>query len=52
MTYTLVYYLKGQSELFSNPQVYQTDDLDRIKRAVRIAKANGYKIVSLTRKEN
>lgn len=47
MKYTLVYYLKGQSELFSNPKVYQTESLDSIKRAVEIAKSNGYKIVNL-----
>lgn len=49
MKYTLVYYLKGQSELFSNPRVYQTESLDSIKLAVAIAKSNGYKIVSITR---
>lgn len=52
MKYTLVYYLNNQSELFSTPQVYQTEDLNSIKQAVQIAQTNGHKIVRLTREQS
>ena len=42
--YTLIYWLKNQSKLFSNPRVYTTTEEDRYRQAVAIANANGYDI--------
>lgn len=47
--YILKYYLHNQSELFSAPQVYITDDADNFKQAVKIAMINGYKIVEVVK---
>lgn len=43
----LVYMLKNQSELFSEPQVYETDDRIKLTEAIRIANINGYKILDI-----
>lgn len=51
MKYSLVYYLKNQSELFSYPQEYQTDDPIKFQNAIETAKINGYKIVSVSLKK-
>ena len=44
--YILRYYLRNQSQLFSEPQIYRTDSEENFKQALQIANANGYKIVS------
>lgn len=43
----MFYYLPGQSELFSAPQVFETQDGKEWERAVNIAHAKGYKIVKV-----
>lgn len=43
----LVYLLHNQSELFSEPQVYETNDRIRLAETVRIANINGYKILDI-----
>lgn len=45
--YMIKYYLHNQSELFSTPQVYVTDNIDALKQAIKIANINGYKIVDV-----
>lgn len=47
--YMLKYYLHNQSELFSAPQVYVTDNIDALKQAIKIANINGYKIVEVVK---
>lgn len=47
--YILKYYLHNQSELFSAPQVYITDDMDKFIQAIKIAVINGYKIVEVVK---
>jgi len=51
MRYTLVmyYYLPGQSELFSEPQVFATNSGKEWERAVNIAHEKGYRIVKVER---
>ena len=44
--YLLYYLLRNQSELFSDPQVYETD-LEGLVKAILVAQENGYKIVDL-----
>lgn len=48
-TLRMWYYLPGQSELFSNPQVFETNDGKEWERAVNIAHEKGYKIVKVER---
>ena len=43
------YYLPGQSEMFSEPQMFETKDGNEWKRAVNIAHEKGYKIVKVER---
>lgn len=47
----MFYYLPNQSELFSDPQVFQTSDGKEWERAVNIAHEKGYKIVKVERVE-
>lgn len=47
--YMIKYYLHNQSELFSTPQVYVTDDIDALKQAIKIANINDYKIVEVVK---
>lgn len=47
--FILKYYLHNQSELFSVPQVYITDNEDSLKQAIKIAMINGYKIVEVVK---
>ena len=48
-TLRMWYYLPGQSELFSNPQYFETNDGKEWERAVNIAHEKGYKIVKVER---
>ena len=43
------YYLPGQSEMFSKPQMFETMDGKAWERAVNIAHEKGYKIVKVER---
>lgn len=43
----MYYYLTNQSELFSDPQMFETADLKEWERAVNIAHEKGYKIVKV-----
>lgn len=43
------YYLPGQSEIFSEPQMFETRDGKAWERAVSIAHEKGYKIVRVER---
>lgn len=43
------YYLPGQSELFGEPQVFETMDGKAWECAVNIAHEKGYKIVKVER---
>nr|DAP38623.1 MAG TPA: hypothetical protein [Caudoviricetes sp.] len=43
------YYLPGQSEIFSEPQMFETRDGKAWERAVSIAHEKGYKIVKVER---
>ncbi len=46
-TLRMWYFLPGQSELFSHPQMFETSDLNEWERAVNIAHEKGYKIVKV-----
>ena len=46
---TMYYYLPGQSELFSPPQVFKTEDEKEWEKAVNTAHDKGYKIVDVKR---
>ena len=48
-TLRMWYYLPGQSELFSEPQMFETIDGKAWERAVNIAHEKGYKIVKVER---
>lgn len=48
-TLRMWYYLPNQSELFSNAQVFETNDGKEWERAVSIAHEKGYKIVKVER---
>ena len=48
-TLRMWYYLPGQSELFSEPQMFETMDGKAWERAVNIAHEKGYKIVKVER---
>ena len=50
-TLRMYYYLPNQSELFSEPKVFQTKDGKEWERAVSIAHEKGYKIVKVERVE-
>ena len=41
------YYLPNQSELFSPPHMFETDDMNEWELAVNIANLKGYKIVKV-----
>ena len=45
------YYLPKQSELFSNPRMFETTNGNEWKNAVDIAHEKGYKIVKVERIE-
>ena len=45
MTYHIAYWLPGQSELFSEPQHYVTEDKDSYVAALKVAAEHGYKVV-------
>lgn len=47
--FEIVYLLKNQSELFSNPQVFQTNDIREYERAIDTAPKNGYKVLKAGR---
>ena len=47
---TMYYYLPGQSEVFSAPQVFTTKEEKEWERAVNTAHDKGYKIVKVERK--
>ena len=44
MMYKLIYWLEGQSKLFSAPQYYETSDREDFIHALEVAKENGYEI--------
>lgn len=46
-TLKMWYYLPGQSELFSEPYTFKTNDGKEWERAVNIAHEKGYKIVKV-----
>lgn len=48
-TLRMWYYLPGQSELFGEPQVFETMDGKAWECAVNIAHEKGYKIVKVER---
>lgn len=43
------YYLNNQSELFSAPQIFETNNGHEWERAVAIAHEKGYRIVKVER---
>lgn len=43
--YVLSYYLPNQSELFYQPNVFETYNKDELNQAISIAKAKGYELV-------
>lgn len=45
--YRLVYYLRNQSKLFSDPKVFETDSFEKFKKAFEIAIENGYEVVDV-----
>ena len=45
--FVLSYYLPNQSELFCQPNVFETYNKDELNQAINIAKTNGYKLVKL-----
>lgn len=45
--FVLYYYLPNQSELFCQPNVFETYNKDELNQAISIAKTNGYKLVKL-----
>ena len=45
----MYYYLPNQSELFSDPFVFETKDGKEWERAVNIAHEKGYKIIRVER---
>lgn len=45
----MAYYLPNQSKLFSEPQVFETQDGKEWERAVNIAHEKGYEIVKVER---
>ena len=48
-TLKMWYYLPGQSELFSEPKMFETNNGNEWERAVNIAHEKGYKIVKVER---
>ena len=50
-TLRMLYYLPNQSELFSCPASFETNDGKEWERAVNIAHERGYKIVKVERVE-
>ena len=46
-TLRMWYYLPGQSELFSAPQMFETSNGNEWERAVNIAHEKGYMIVKV-----
>lgn len=42
--YFMVYWLHGQSHLFSDPQIFETDDVERFKEALETAKRCEYDV--------
>ena len=46
-TLRMWYYLPGQSELYSAPQMFETSNGNEWERAVNIAHEKGYKIVKV-----
>ena len=48
-TLRMWYFLPGQSELFSNPQMFETSSGMEWERVVNIAHEKGYKIVKVER---
>lgn len=47
----MTYWLPGQSKLFSEPQVFETEDGKEWERAVNIAHEKGYEIEKVERVE-
>ena len=45
--FRLSYDLPNQSELFSQPNVFETYNKDELNQAISIAKAKGYKLIKL-----
>lgn len=45
--YRMMYYLKNQSKLFSDPQVFETDSFEEFKRAFAKALECGYDVVEM-----
>ena len=48
-TLKMWYYLPGQSELFSEPKMFETNNGNEWERAVNIAHEKGYTIVKVER---
>ena len=46
-TLRMRYYIHGQSEMFSAPQMFETSSGNEWERAVNIAHEKGYKIVKV-----
>ncbi len=42
--YFMVYWLNGQSHLFNDPQIFETDDRERYKQELETAKRCGYDV--------
>lgn len=42
--YLLVYWLKNQSRILSEAQIFATNDIDEFKRAIETANRCGYEI--------
>ena len=47
----MFYYLPNQSELFNEPQMFETADPKEWNRAVDIAHSRGYKIIKVEKVE-
>lgn len=45
----MTYYLPNQSKLFSEPQIFETQDGKEWEKAVNIAHEKGYEIVKVER---
>ena len=43
--YKIIYYLHNQSEMFSDPQVFTTNDEEKYRQALKTASINKYNII-------
>lgn len=42
--YKLMYWLPGQSKIYSSPRVFETEDRDDLQKAIKTAVEHGYEI--------